>query len=53
MALAKQEPFVAVNDPVNEQGELWFAFGEDPEDALARLKSELIWSGVGRAEPVA
>ena len=27
MALAKEEPFSGVNDPLNEGGELWYAFG--------------------------
>ncbi len=53
MALAKDEPFIAINDPVREDGELWYAFGDDPEEALARLKVELIQEGIGRPEPVA
>lgn len=45
MALAKEEPFAFVNDPVSEAGELWFAFGDDPEAALAALEVELSQAG--------
>ena len=53
MALAKGEPFTSTNDPVHEEGELWFAFGDNCEEALARLKSELFHAGVAYAEAVA
>lgn len=53
MALAKNEPFTSVNDPVHEEGELWYAFGDSYDEALARLKSELTREGVACAEPAA
>lgn len=53
MALAKEAPFDGVNDPVNEEGELWYAFGDSADDALARLKLELQLEGVEYAEAAA
>jgi hypothetical protein len=53
MALAKEEPFIGMNDPVGELGELWYAFGDSYEEALAQLKTELIQARIAFAEPVA
>lgn len=42
VALAKREPFVTQGpDPVYEPGELWYEFGDTPEEALGRLVASL------------
>ena len=42
IALAKEEPFTSDNpDPILEPGELHFAFGNTPEEALQNVKQEL------------
>jgi len=42
IALAKKEPFTCENpDLIRETGELWFEFGNTPEQALDRLKESL------------
>lgn len=53
MALAKEEPFNGVNDPLNEAGDLWYAFGDTYDDACARLELELRRGGGTYAQPVA
>lgn len=43
IALAKEEPFTRENpDPIREPGELWFEFGDTPEQALERLNASLM-----------
>lgn len=39
-AMAKREPFVN-GHPIQEPGDVWFEFGDDEEDALAKLKGSL------------
>jgi hypothetical protein len=42
IALAKHEPFTSDNpDPITEPGDLWFEFGDTPEEAIKNLKSSL------------
>lgn len=42
IALAKKEPFTRENpDPINEPGELYFEFGNTPEQAMSKLKESL------------
>ena len=41
-AMVKKEPFTCEHpNPVSEPGELWFEFGNTPEQALKKLKDEL------------
>ena len=52
IALAKIEPFTCENpDPILEPGELWFEFGNTPEQALDRLKESLTPLALDAATP--
>jgi len=46
VALAKREPFTHPDPhPIYEPGELYFEFGDTPEEALERLKGSLVEEG--------
>lgn len=54
VALAKNEPFTCANpNPIYEPGDLWFEFGDTPEQALANLKESLTKDAPDLGESVA